>query len=121
MTWSGRPHIDATASGAILLSTVPTSPERGFLAADGCGPWYMLPSFTVVCLEVLGQAPQRQRLFLESWGYGVDVGGCLLLYFLLQMMSAALRLFSQASDDLSNTVSAPQFLHLSSRHNNVWL
>lgn len=68
MTWSGRPHVDATASGAVLLSTVPTSPERGFLAAERCGTWSMLPSFPVVCLEVLGQAPQRQRLFLVLWG-----------------------------------------------------
>lgn len=48
-----------------------------------------------VCGGFWGQPHQKLHLFLESWVLGVDIGGSLLLLlFLLQKMSTALRLLS---------------------------
>lgn len=45
--------------------------------------------------RLLGATTPEATLFLESWVHGVDVGGSLLLLlFLLQKMSTALRLLS---------------------------
>lgn len=121
MTWSGRPHVHATASGPFFCPLFPRHQR------EDSSQW-MGVAHGPCCLASggvsggSGAGTTEAAAFSGVMGCGVDMGGCLLLLlFLLQMMLTPLRLFPQALDELSNTVSAPQFLRLSSRCNNVWL
>lgn len=117
MTWSGRPHIDATAGGAILLSTAPTSPERGpsELVGVAHGPCCLAPG------GVSGGSWAGTTDAVAFSGIMGLWGGCgrLSAPFTLSLTNDVN--CPEASDKLSNTISAPQFLHLSSRCNNIQL